>query len=66
MKHRVNSLRELSVIGFVNATCVYPKVLPAVTSGHFSAELDLVIAGLILACTIYHISKGDLLCSPCV
>jgi hypothetical protein len=66
MKHRVNGLRELIVVGFVDAICIYPKVLPAVASGHFSAELDLVIAGLVLACTINYIPEGDLLCSLCV
>jgi hypothetical protein len=60
VKHRVDSLRELIVVRFVNTTCVYPKVLQAVASSLFSAEPDLVIASLALARTIHQVSEGDL------
>jgi hypothetical protein len=59
-KHRVNSLRELIVVRFVDITCVYPKVLQAVASSLFSAETDLVIASLVLTCTIHQVSEGGL------
>ena len=65
-KHRVDNLGELSVVRFVDATCVHPKVLPAMLSCLFSAEPDLVIPSLVPACIIYHIFESDFLCSPCM
>jgi len=59
-KHRVDSLRELIIVWFVDTTHVYPKVLQAITSSLFFAELDLVIASLALACTIHQVFEGDL------
>ena len=67
-KHRIDSLRELSVVRFVDATGVNPKVSQTITSGLFCAEADLVVAKLALCRTIYHVFKADLfgIRSPCV
>jgi len=59
-KHRVDSLRELAVVRFVDATGVDPKVLQAIASGLFSAEPDLVVARLALAGTIHQVLQADL------
>ena len=54
-KHRVDSLCKLGAIPFVDTTSVYPKVLQAVTSSLFSAELYLAVASLTLARAIYQV-----------
>jgi hypothetical protein len=67
-KHRGDSLCELRIIRFIDATSINPKVLDAVPPSLFFAEPDLVIACSILAGTICQISERDLLGirSPCV
>jgi hypothetical protein len=60
--------RELSIIRFVDATHIHPKVLQAVASGLFSAEPDLTIASLAFVGAIYQVCEGDLvdIRAPCV
>jgi hypothetical protein len=59
-KHGIDSLREFSVVGLVNATDINPKVFQAIFAGFFSTEPDLLIASLMLASAVYHVFKDDL------
>jgi hypothetical protein len=56
------SLCELSVVRFVDATNVGPKVLQVVMASLFSAKADLLIARLVLLGTIHQVFKSDLFC----
>lgn len=59
---------ELNLIRFVDATSIHSEMLPAVVSGLFCAEEDLLIPGLALASGIQHVIKADLVAivSPCM
>src|ERR1700722_1498356 len=67
-KHRVDSLRELGIARFLDATTVHPEVSQAVPCSLFCAELDLTITDFILARALYQIFIGDLftIISRCV
>ena len=49
------------VVSSVDATCVYPEVLQAITFGLFSTRPGLLIARLVLASAIDQFLEGDLI-----